>query len=252
MPLVRQMFPSKFLQPEDLPPGGMTAVTIAKVVALQAVYNPQTDQLETTWLIRFAEFQKPCKLKSGLARLIGEVLGDDETNNWVGQRIHIHPGTIEAWGKQIPVICVAPTRPGPASPQLGGGKNAQVAARPAINQSRVIGSAGASRFLEVCAEFQVAMPAFLAWLMERDVEMHRACVGIPIERLPAASMTAMKAWFDELKEARDRPSQQVGSPVSGEVVDRRTGEVKTVPAGTLAQPDTKNIGLPAAEEEIPF
>lgn len=239
MPPITQMFPSKYLQPEDLKEG-VTVVEIEKVWPEAAKYNHEVGDMETFWNIRFREFRKPMKLKAINARTIADVLNDQNTDNWAGLSIGIFPTQILVHGKMIPVINVDIKLPD-VRPSLSRG-------RAFVLVGAKIGAVGAGRFLENLKALDKSgggYDAFLRWLKVNAPDAISHAFGAEVSDLDGAMVPAMKAYLDTL--AAPAPTQ--------EVIDRGTGEVK--PA--FVQPGAeRRVPRPPAQtaemnpDDIPF
>lgn len=212
MPSVREMFPSKFLQPEDLEPGKPTVVTIRDVYA-EAFKRNTSGDAEAEWTIRFAEFRKPMKLKAINARTIADVLGTDRTEDWIDETVGIFPTQVQVHGKLIPVINVDILKP---------------QSRPALTGSKVdktpIGEAAATRFAEHIKRAGGTFDLFLAWLKQNHPDGLALAFGVAIPDLPRALVPAMKEYLDSI----------AGKT---EVIDAGTGEVIEPRSPTYHAPD---------------
>ncbi|MFN0133457.1 MAG: hypothetical protein ACKVW3_13135 [Phycisphaerales bacterium] len=143
-----QMFKSKFLQAEDLDPKQNTVVTIDKVYPSAARDRGNGEEPEVKWNLRLREFRKPMGLWKPTARMIAEVLGTDETDQWVGKRIAIYPSTYLSYGETKP--CINVDKWLPEQVQGGGGsrprpRSSSPATRGPSRSPRWSGSSGTSR-----------------------------------------------------------------------------------------------------------
>ncbi len=235
MPSLHQMFPSKYLQPEDLERGKTTIVTISKVwLAGARVPKPGADP-EPEYMIEFAEFRKPAKLKAVFARTVADVLGSDRTEDWIGHRIGIFPIAIVAYGKTMQVIQCDLVRP-PAVAAALPGTTAVVVSR------KVLPRAAVDRFVGALAEKGAAWSDFLAWLKKFDRPAHDLVAGCDLDQITEPLVPRMKAYRDAILGGATPTQMLAGGPSNtDEIVDTTTGEVTPAPAP--AQVD---------EEDIPF
>lgn len=219
MPHIGEMFPSKYLQPEDLKPG-ITAVTIRSVELLSAARKQgysEDGELETQWLVKLDEFRKPMKLKSINARTIADVLGSDLTEDWVGQAIGIYSVAITAYGKRMNVINVDIAKP-QTRPSLAA----------AATDKRPIGTVAADRWKSHLGQLKKTHEDYLRWLKSNVDGGIELAFGVDYPDLPAALLPSMKRFLDECA-AGARPALvapgAAAAPAAGEVIDRKTGEV---------------------------
>lgn len=232
MARIREMFPSKFLQPEDLPVGKPTVVTIREVYPEQAKRNA-AGELEAEWTIRFAEYRKPMKLKAINARAIADVLGTEETDDWVDQTIGIFPTQVPVHGKMVPVINVDIMKP---------------QTRPALTEKNVdkrpIGADAVARFLAHCKQYGGSFDGFMAHLKRHSPEGLVMAFGVELADLPRCLAHEMKIYLDSLV-------PQQAPAVEGDVVDQTTGEVIETRRGQKTDPASVpgvTRGMPSARD----
>lgn len=224
-----QMFPSRYLQAEDLPPQQNTVVTIEKVYPAAARDRGGGDEPEVKWMLRFREFRKPMSLWRNTAKTIGEVLGTDETDQWVGKQIAIYPGTYVSFGETKPCINVDKWKP------------EQVAAKPAApglviaGDRRPIPKAAMERFLAHVKQHGKGWDDFLRWCKGHAPDAIALAWGVELDSIPAGVLPAMKAFLDSV----------TPTTPARELVDAGTGEVLTPPTST-ARPT-----VPAAMSPLP-
>lgn len=115
--LLRQMFPSPYLQAEDLRAmnPGPTVVTIEEI-NFKTRQGEDVGKAEIDYFIRFREFKKWARLKPAMCSDIESALGSEETDEWIGQTISIYPTTVQVPAgqgkkKTVWVIGVEPNRP---------------------------------------------------------------------------------------------------------------------------------------------
>lgn len=241
MPILREMFPSKYLQAEDLPRNQNTIVTIERVYPGQARAQHGGDP-EVKWFIKFHEFRRPMGLWRTTAQSIADVLNTENTDAWSGQQIAIYPSTYISFGESKPCINVDKWRPSQVqagaitvAPVTGPLSHLLIA-----NDNRVIPLTHVQRFLALCKERGRDFDSFLHWLKINAPNAHEIVFGKDLPAIPAAVTQLMKAFLDQIN-AQPRPE-----PQTGEVVDRTTGEVKFTPP----PPGSKQAAVP--EEDIPF
>lgn len=209
MPRIGEMFPSKWLQAEDLPGGKITVVTIAEVYAGEARQR-RGEMPEAEWVMRLREMRKPMKLKVGNAKIIAGVLQCDDTDLWVDQQIGIFPSTYTSFGETKPCINVD-INPVMRRPQLKG---------PGVDRTP-IGEAAAKRFGEMLKQLGGTWDGFLAWLKIESSDALALAFGVAIPDIPKALAPSMKKYLDLIAKS--------------EVVDGQTGEV--LPVDDFKQPD---------------
>jgi hypothetical protein len=160
MPHIKQMFPSKFMQPEDLEAGVMTAVTIERVELLSMQRKSMQGEPEAEWIIKFTEFRKPFRLKGPLAKGIASTLGSDRTEDWVGQRINIYPIQTMSFGELKTFVNCDVQRPLPTGPALPGTTTV------GATDNRILPRTAVDRFLAALAERGANWDDFLRWVEE--------------------------------------------------------------------------------------
>jgi len=105
-----QMFPRRFATGEDLQ-GRPVTLTITKVA--QEKMRPQPNAPEgERWVIYFKEAQKGVILSRTLAYQIGEAVGDEETDHWIGKRVTLYPQPMTVAGKRVTAIRARSADPG--------------------------------------------------------------------------------------------------------------------------------------------
>ena len=238
----REMFPSKYLQAEDLPRNQNTIVTIERVYPGQARAQHGGDA-EIKWFIKFHEFRRPMGLWRSTAQSIAEVLNTDNTDAWVGQQVAIYPSTYISFGESKPCINVDKWRPAQTQP----GAMVTTAAKGRLshlllaNDNRVIPLTHVQRFMALCKEKGRDFDGFLYWLKVNAPNGYEAVYGKDLPAIPGSVTGLMKAFLDEL----NSPPQTQAAGAPAESVDVSTGEVKFSPP-----PDGQTPELP--EEDIPF
>lgn len=101
-------FPSQYLKAADL--SKATVVTIASV---------EVEEIgdDTKPVLHFKGSDKGLVLNKTNANIISEVLGTEETDEWIGKKISIYPTKTEFQGKRVACIRVSDQAPGKAAPK---------------------------------------------------------------------------------------------------------------------------------------
>jgi hypothetical protein len=97
-------FPSKYIKVEDLQ-GRRVALTIDRVKVEEI---GQGDDKDVKPVVYFVGKGKGLALNRINATTISEILGTDETDEWHGRRIVLHPDKTMYQGKRVDCIRVAP------------------------------------------------------------------------------------------------------------------------------------------------
>src|SRR4030067_583564 len=105
-----QMFPRRYATGEDLQ-GQPVTLTITKVAREKMHLQPNASEVER-WVIYFKEAQKGVILSRTLAYQVGEAVGDEETDHWVGKRVTLYPQTMMVAGKRVTAIRARSDDPG--------------------------------------------------------------------------------------------------------------------------------------------
>lgn len=233
MPDIREMYPSKYLQAEDLPRNTNTFVTIEKVYPSEARQRAGDGETEVKWMIKYREMRKPMGLWKMTAAAIAELMGSSNTDQWVGRQIAIYPGTYLSFGESKPCINVDKWTPSELKPPATGLVIA--------HDKRPIPLAAVQRFQEHLKTHQATWDDFLRWLKINEPAGLSMAWGVELGALPSGVLPAMKAYLDMLNAA----------PPLTEHVDVRTGEVFASP------PSAPNFAIrppadPVSELDIPF
>jgi hypothetical protein len=99
---ISKMFPKRYATGEDLQ-GKTITLTIAKIAIEKMHPQPNAPEAEK-WVIYFMETKKGIILSRTLANQIAEVLGSDETDEWLGKRIMIYPQPMTVAGRKVTAI----------------------------------------------------------------------------------------------------------------------------------------------------
>ena len=237
-----QMFPSRYLQAEDLPPNQNAIVMIEKVYPAAARDRGGDSEPEVKWMIRFREFRKPMSLWRNTAKSIGDVLGTDETEQWIGKRIAIYPSTYVSFGETKPCINVDKWKPEHVEPRP---------AAPGLvvaGDRRPIPTAAMERFMAHVKTHEKTWDDFLRWCKSNAPEALTLAWGVELADVPGGVLPAMKAFLDSLTTG--------GTTKPREIVDVGTGEVVTPPASrptaaVAASPIRPPIDR-VPDDDIPF
>lgn len=93
---VSKMFPTPHLKGDDL--GGIEPnVKIVKIGPVKA-FNSDTNQEEDKWAVWFFGKDKYLLLNKTNATMIAELLGSDESDDWVGGRVKLYSTPVQAFG----------------------------------------------------------------------------------------------------------------------------------------------------------
>jgi hypothetical protein len=102
MPNVNDMFPSKYVKSNEL--SQPVALTIRDVKS-EMVHNPRKGDIDV-WVLYFNEAKKGLILNKVNAFAIAEILGSQDTEDWVGHKIELYPTTVRVAGKTKAAIRV--------------------------------------------------------------------------------------------------------------------------------------------------
>lgn len=91
---VNDMFPSKFLHGSDLK--GPVTVTIEKIRA-ESMHKPGVGQV-TGYVLYAVNGSRGIVLSRPLALQIAQVVGDPDTNNWIGKKVTLYPESMTVAG----------------------------------------------------------------------------------------------------------------------------------------------------------
>ena len=140
------VFPSRWLKAEDIAAQGDVTLTIAEV-SMQTLKNPQTKKDEEKPGIFWEEDLKPLLVNKTNWTLISDIVGSDESNDWIGHRITLFVMEVESFGDIVQAIRVRKPRPLPAKPS-GKAIPAKPALRPQSEQAAADAAAdeGNTRF----------------------------------------------------------------------------------------------------------
>ena len=108
---VKELFPCRWVEPEDL---GNKRVTVEIATAtMEEVFNRQANTKEMKLALSFRGAKKMMLLNKTQALKICEIVGSDETENWIGRSITIRAGI--APNKKPTIVVEAPPVTAPAA-----------------------------------------------------------------------------------------------------------------------------------------
>jgi hypothetical protein len=119
-----EVFPSKWLKAEDIADQGDLTVTVDGV-EMQEFKDPQTKREDHKPCMTFREEVKPLIVNKTNWRLIADILGSDDSDDWVGHKITLFVMEVESFGDIVQAIRVRKPRVAAA---------AKPGARPAMRQ----------------------------------------------------------------------------------------------------------------------
>lgn len=96
------MFPRRYATGDDLQ-GKSFTLTITHVNREKMRPQPGAPEVDR-WVLYFKETKKGVVLSRTLAYQVAEILGSEETDNWVGKAITIYPQPIQVAGKAVTAI----------------------------------------------------------------------------------------------------------------------------------------------------
>ena len=238
-----QMFPSRYLQAEDLPPNQNTIVTIEKVYPAAARDRGGDSEPEVKWMLRFREFRKPMSLWRNTAKSIEQVLGSDDSDRWIGQQIAIYPSTYVSFGETKPCINVDKWRPEQVAPRAAASGGMVIA-----GDRRPIPKAAMDRFQAHLKQHGKSWDDFLRWCKGHAPDAIALAWGVELDAIPAGVLPAMKAFLDSIAPPAAAPAR--------ELVDAGTGEVlqspPARPAATVAASPRPVADQAVPDDDIPF
>ena len=258
-----QMFPSRTLDAEDLEAfaPGVTIVTIENV-AFRTMEATKPGDAEIEYSIKFREFRKMVRLSKTRAQTIADVLGTDETDEWVGKTVGISPAKISIYdrdskrNKLLTIVSIDIQRPmspptlAPNTDITGAASQARLNARAVPGASlpptagaapAMLGMEQASLILAALKERNKTWDDLLVYL--RSLGMGEAVAGRMPFDCPAAVLAPARAFVRGFPRVKDVDVQAEAGriragwapPAATEVIDKATGEVITLPgpdAGT--------------------
>lgn len=97
-----QMFPKRYATGEDLQ-GKAVTLTIAKVNSEKMHPQPNAPEVER-WVAYFKEARKGVILSRTLAYQIAEILGSEDTEEWISKSITLFPQPMNVAGRPVVAI----------------------------------------------------------------------------------------------------------------------------------------------------
>ena len=100
----RRSFPSRFMQSADLDDGPLDVT----ITAITDENLGSEDKPQYKPVAAFEEEDvKPCVLNITRCESIADIVGSEDTDNWINQRVRLVKGTTRYQGKKVPCIDVA-------------------------------------------------------------------------------------------------------------------------------------------------
>jgi hypothetical protein len=261
MPSVAEMFPSKFLVAADLPVGQITVVEILGVelseFSVQQQGGPPGAQRfgrrptvqAPEWVMWFREYQKPMRFKQVHAHMGAELLGTDDTDEWVHHRIGIFPTKATVGGKAIDVIGIDMIRPGNRRPQLAQTAGPVRGTDKRTCDMKAMGQRNAAAFQAAMAEQGATFDDALRWLKANDPVGYELAHGKAIEDLPRGLAAALKGFLAAFTSEPTRPVEPTNNSIDFNAgLPARTGVAPAAAAEEAEAPKPE----PIQEDDIPF
>lgn len=255
---IRQMRPSRTLNPEDFNTGETYRALIDDVVFLGSFVNKDTQLEETKWGLVLREFDLPMKLNGKKMAALGGLYGDNP-NLWIGKEFEFYRG-IEVVGTQnYAALFIDQRPPAPLKPGLP-------AADPLFSPQHgrsFVPQANMDRFLQAVAAKGLDWTAFLRWLKTASTQAFAAAAGEPLDAIPASIVPAMKAYLDVIHTsepaAAPAPAPTLPTPPPASAAFRRPEESLREPIAspqTQSRPPVNKHSAPGyqeiQEDDIPF
>lgn len=109
---ISDLFPSKYMKGDDL--GGKAWSFKIKEVRMEEMHDKQANKKAKKPVVYFHGPRKGLILNRTIAEQIAKATGQDDTDNWPGHLVTIHPVTITAFGETHLVIRVKAAENGPS------------------------------------------------------------------------------------------------------------------------------------------
>lgn len=185
---VGEVYPSRFIAPEDLDSGTVTIVEIADVKAEDVRdFKGPPDAKKKALVLYLAGFEKGLCLNSTNVKMVMRILGSDESRDWIGKQIQIYPDMFKGRDGDTPTIKVSrklpPPKPEPKKLELG--------------------AKGAQRFTAAVKSRGGSFADFLAWLKRTDRPAHDKTIGTELEHIPADVVPFMQRYIEALGAPRN-------------------------------------------------
>jgi len=107
MPSVSEMFPSEYLEYEDIKPAidaGKRAVVVIERVECSEMWDTQLNQNVPKWMLKFNGKKKKMILSKTNAKRIAKVTGSDDSDGWAGATIELTTEAGRHFGQDFPHI----------------------------------------------------------------------------------------------------------------------------------------------------
>lgn len=88
--------------------GEKKTVTIRDLNTSEEIFNPNTNEKEDKFVVKFKEKEKPLILNTTNKKAIAKATGSDFIEDWVGKRIRLHVVDVPAFGEMTPAVRVIP------------------------------------------------------------------------------------------------------------------------------------------------
>lgn len=115
MPRISEMVESKFLKKEDVGQGALLVVTaiVQHNVAMQGA------EPEMKWCMEFKGTDKPLVLNTTNMRIMEQIVGSDNTDDWIGKSVVLYTDPNISFGGKIVggIRMRAPKQQGTAAPK---------------------------------------------------------------------------------------------------------------------------------------
>lgn len=203
----REMFPSKYLEVQDIDQGRKTTVTISAVKPIAASTQPTPqgfgdvhagadDEPEILWAMYFREYRKPIRFKPYHAKAVFAALGEADPSKWIGRQVLIYAGTKSYGDIEYPKVLISPEMVmgnalPPAAPRTAG---------PSLD-TRGIGIKAADNFRAALAEQNAKADEYLEWLKSlpgmADQNIYEATFGKELSAWPCGGIEHMRKFLKD-------------------------------------------------------
>lgn len=224
MPSWKSVLPSKYLQAEDLPPGGKPVPMTIKQIRVDKFqasgWQGQT-QVESVLVADLYQSPRPMKLNKRKCKVLEALSGSDNIEQWANLDILVYGGMEEIYGEMKPAIIIeanphnlaahkAALGVAPAAGVLGqlGTFGGQVTTGRALLESqpqKLMPLDAVTRFRDTAASFNKTWDDFLVWVKKTFPGHYELVHGKDFDSIPHAVVPAMKAYLDHLAEAAKAP-----------------------------------------------
>lgn len=219
----KSVLPSKFLRPEDLPPGGKPMVVTIKKVRIEQFtargFQGQT-QTDSVMVADLYNFARPMKLNKRKCTILEALTGTEEFARWADKDIVIYAGVEEIYGEMKPSIIIE-SNPHHVQNMLGA--SAPPLPIAGVTTARALLDAGPARVLPLDAinRFRDTVSSFggktwddwLRWAKLNVPEAYERCYGKDFESIPFEVTPAMKSYLNTLAEEQKAAKAPPPAPV---------------------------------------